>query len=150
MRLMKINTLRSPVRNIVVAIVFSLAMNGIGFAQEAAKAEEQAKKAIIKTLPPAYNSQMRRLAEILGAIHYLRELCDAREGSLWRDQMENIITNEEPSPERKADLISRFNRGYRTYREIYRECTPTAIEAINLYMRQGTRLAGEIPNRFGR
>jgi len=106
--------------------------------------------AAIKTLPPAYNDEMLRLAEILGALHYLRELCGANEKLLWRDQMANIIDKEEPSSKRKAELIGRFNRGFRTYQEIYRECTPTAIEAVNLYLRQGTKLAGEIPGRFGR
>lgn len=104
----------------------------------------------VKTLPPAYNNEMLRLAEIVGALHYLRELCGANEKLLWRDQMANIIANEDPKAERKAELIGRFNRGFRTYQEIYRECTPTAIEAVNLYLRQGTKLAGEIPGRFGR
>ena len=114
---------------------------------EAVPEEAQTK---LKTLPPAYNDEMLRLAEIIGALHYLRELCGANEKLLWRDQMANIIANEDPNPVRKAELISRFNRGFRTYQEIYRECTPTAVEAVNLYLRQGTKLAGEIPGRFGR
>ena len=120
------------------------------FAQTKKKPAQEEPKPQVKTLPPAYNDQMLRLAEILGSIHYLRDLCGASEGTLWRDQMENIISSEEPTAERKAELISRFNRGFRTYREVYRECTPTAVEAVNLYMRQGTRLAGEIPSRYGR
>ncbi|MCF6321501.1 MAG: TIGR02301 family protein [Rhizobiaceae bacterium] len=113
-------------------------------------AEEAPKSPIIKTLPPAYNDQMARLAEILGSIQYLRNLCGAGEGLLWREQMANIIAGEEPIEERKADMISRFNRGFRAYRDIYRECTPSAVEVVNRYMRQGKRLSGEIPNQYGR
>lgn len=119
-------------------------------AQSNATPPDEQSKPVIKTLPPAYNDKMLRLAEILGALHYLRDLCEAREGMLWREQMENVLAKEEPTPERKAALIARFNRGYRTYREIYRKCTSSAVEAVNLYMRQGTRLSGEIPNRYGR
>ena len=31
-----------------------------------------------------YDDKLLRLSEILGAIHYLRELCGAREGQTWR------------------------------------------------------------------
>jgi uncharacterized protein (TIGR02301 family) len=119
-------------------------------AQKKNEAVPEGTQTKLKTLPPAYNNEMLRLAEIIGALHYLRELCGANEKLLWRDQMANIIVNEDPNAKRKAELIGRFNRGFRTYQEIYRECTPTAIEAVNLYLRQGTKLAGEIPGRFGR
>ncbi len=104
----------------------------------------------IKTLPPAYNDKMLRLAEILGSIHYLRDLCKTAEGHLWRKQMENMIANEQPTARRKAELIGRFNRGYRTFREIHRQCTTGAAEAANRYLREGRRISGEIPDRYGR
>ena len=103
----------------------------------------------IRSLPPAYDETMMRLAEILGALHYLRELCGAKEGTLWRDEMQQLIEKEEPDETRKAKLISRFNRGFRSYQEIHRECTDTAAEAANRFLRQATRLAAEIPGRYG-
>lgn len=120
-------------------------------AQEVVKVDPDAVEAPkITVLPPAYDNQMMRLAEILGALHYLRELCGAKEEQLWRDEMKNLIEQEEPTVERRAMLTARFNRGFRGYREIYRTCTAAAIEANKRYLRQGTRLAGEIPNRYGR
>jgi len=104
----------------------------------------------IKVLPPAYNTQMMRLSEILGSLHYLRELCGADEGQQWREQMENIIVQEAPIEERKAQMIANFNRGFRGFQETYRECTDAAIEANNRYIFEGAKLAGEIPTRFGR
>lgn len=103
----------------------------------------------IRTLPPAYNDQMMRLAEILGSLHYLRDLCGAEENQLWRDQMQDMLTKENPSRDRRLKLTARFNRGFRSYQEIYRECTPSAAEAANRYLRQGTRIAAEIPSRYG-
>ena len=113
-----------------------------------ASAQEEA-PAQVEVLPPAYDPQMMRLAEILGSLHYLRDLCEAGEGQRWREQMEALIEAEEPTPQRRAALIARFNRGFRGYKEIYRECTPAAAEAANRYLRQGVRLAAEIPGRYG-
>lgn len=113
-------------------------------AAAAAPAQPQA-----ETLPPAYDEQMMRLAEILGSLHYLRELCGAKEGQLWRNEMEKLIVQEAPSELRKQKLTARFNRGFRGFQEIYRECTPSAAEAANRYLRQGVRLAAEIPGRYG-
>jgi len=111
---------------------------------------EQNPSAKLRTLPPAYENQMLRLAEILGSLHYLRELCKANEGQTWRDEMQAMLTAEQPDETRRALLIARFNYGFRGYREIYRECTPAAAEASNQYLKQGLRLATEIPSRFGR
>ncbi len=116
----------------------------------AAKVAPEIVKPTIKTLPPAYNDKMLRLAEVLGSLHYLRELCGAKEGMLWRDQMENVLAKEEPTPKRKADLISRFNRGHRTFQEIYRSCTPLAVEAVNSYLREGGLVSASIASRYGR
>ena len=117
---------------------------GVAFAQEKQEAAPPE-----QLLPPAYEAQMMRLAEILGSLHYLRELCGAGDGQRWRDEMESLLEKEEPTPQRRAELIGRFNRGFRGYKEIYRECTPAAAEAANRYLRQGIRLADEIPNRYG-
>lgn len=100
-------------------------------------------------LPPAYEKEMLRLSEVLGALHYLRGLCNANEGSLWRDEMQALLVAEDPTPARKQLLVGSFNRGYRGFSEVYRECTPTAAEAANRYLKQGVRLAAEIPGRFG-
>ena len=142
----------------VLTLVIALLTIGMAampvHAQQAAKADpstkEQKQPDGPTLLPPAYEDEMMRLAEILGALHYLRDLCDAKEGQLWRDQMQELLDKEEPTPARRAELIARFNRGYRGFREIYRECTPAAAEAANRYLRQGTRIAAEIPNRYGR
>ena len=104
----------------------------------------------VRVLPPAYEQEMLRLSEILGALHYLRELCGAKEGQLWREQMQQLIEKEEPTPERQAQMIARFNHGFRGYRETYRECTPAAVEAHDRFITEGAKISLEIPSRFGR
>lgn len=119
-------------------------------AEEAQGEETQSEEPKIKTLPPAYEGQLMRLSEILGALHYLRNLCGADEGQLWRDEMQNLIAAEKPSQQSQAQMVAAFNRGFRGYAEIHRECNEPAIEAANQFLAQGTRIAAEIPNRYGR
>ena len=40
---------------------------------------------------PPYEQDLMRLSEILGALHYLRPLCGAPDGTLWRDEMQALI-----------------------------------------------------------
>lgn len=99
---------------------------------------------------PAYDPPLVRLSEILGATHYLRQLCGSGEGSLWRDQMQALIDAENPDPERRARLVDAFNRGYQGFRSVYRTCTPAATLAISRYMEEGAKIARDVTARYGR
>ncbi len=90
--------------------------------------------------------QLFRLAEILGSLHYLRELCGAKEGQLWREQMREIVSAEGTSALRRAKLVDNFNRGYRDYSRTYRTCTQAAILAIQRYITQGSAIAETLTN----
>ncbi|ODT08340.1 MAG: TIGR02301 family protein [Mesorhizobium sp. SCN 65-20] len=89
-----------------------------------------------------------RLAEVLGSLHFLRNLCGEK-GTQWREQMENLLKAENPSPERKARFIASFNRGYRSFEGTYTACTASATEAIDRYMKEGETLSRDIASRFG-
>lgn len=88
-----------------------------------------------------YDDKLLRLSEILGAIHYLRELCGAHEGQTWRNQMRNLIESEGTTAIRRAKLVKSFNKGYRGYRRTYRSCTESAKTAIDRFMEEGAALA---------
>jgi uncharacterized protein (TIGR02301 family) len=88
-----------------------------------------------------YDAKLLRLAEILGAVHYLRELCGAQEGQLWRDQMKEIVKNEGSTAVRRAKLVNSFNDGYRGYRRTYRTCTSSATLAITRFSTEGAQIA---------
>jgi uncharacterized protein (TIGR02301 family) len=137
---------------VLVALAIFLAGTPVMAQTEDNAAEEQEEapsEPQIRTLAPAYDPEMMRLAEILGALHYLRNLCSSGEGQTWRNQMQQLIDREEPTEQRRAELVARFNRGYRGFSEIYTECTPAAAEAANRYLRQGIRLSADIPERYG-
>ncbi|AHB48131.1 hypothetical protein W911_06625 [Hyphomicrobium nitrativorans NL23] len=87
-----------------------------------------------------YDEQLLRLAEILGAVHYLRELCSADDGQLWRDRMKELLDTEGATALRKARLTRSFNQGYRSYRRTYATCTPTAQSSIERFLVEGIEI----------
>ncbi len=91
-----------------------------------------------------YDNKLMRLAEILGAVHYLRELCGADEGQLWRDQMKEILRNEGTTAVRRAKLVNSFNDGYRGYRRTYRTCTQSATLATRRFSTEGAQIAASL------
>ncbi|PSH67972.1 TIGR02301 family protein [Phyllobacterium brassicacearum] len=97
---------------------------------------------------PLYEAKLLRLAEVIGSIHSLRNLCGEK-SSQWRDRMDSLLLAENPDPARKARLIASFNRGYRTFNETYSSCTSQAIAAIDRYQAEGMRLSSEIVSGYG-
>jgi len=91
-----------------------------------------------------YDAKLMRLAEILGAVHYLRELCGANEGQTWRKRMEELIEGEGNASLRRAQLTSRFNNGYRSYSRTYQSCTPSAQTAVTRFLAEGSEIATEL------
>ena len=91
-----------------------------------------------------YDDKLMRLAEILGAVHYLRELCGADEGQLWREQMKEILRNEGTTAVRRAKLVNKFNDGYRGYRRTYRTCTQSATLASRRFSTEGAQIASAL------
>ena len=98
--------------------------------------------------PAPFDNDLQRLAEILGALHYLRGVCNANEGQKWRDQMQALIDAEIPDGERRRKIVASFNRGYRGFQQTYRTCTPAADLAIRRYLDEGSRISREITARY--
>ena len=89
-----------------------------------------------------------RLAEVLGSLHFLRNLCGEK-GDQWRGLMERLLTAENPDEERRARFVANFNRGYRSFEGTYTSCTASATEAIGRYTVEGETLARELAARYG-
>jgi uncharacterized protein (TIGR02301 family) len=98
--------------------------------------------------PTPYDRDLQRLAEILGALHFLRGICGSNEGQKWRNEAQSLIDTEAPSGERHEQMIASFNRGYRAFQQSYRTCTPAADFAIRRYLAEGARIARDITARY--
>jgi len=88
-----------------------------------------------------YDERLLRLCEVLGAVHYLRELCGANDGQLWRDRMRELMEAEGSSALRRAKLTRSFNNGYRSYSRTYSTCTASAQTAISRFLAEGADIA---------
>jgi uncharacterized protein (TIGR02301 family) len=96
----------------------------------------------------ALEDSLARLSEILGALHYLRGVCDSGEGNRWRNEMQALVEAEGNTPERKSRMIASFNRGFRGFQQTYRNCTPAAGTATRRYLEEGAKLSREVTARY--
>lgn len=112
----------------------------------------------VVTVPPAldtekptpYDDRLGRLSEIVGAVHYLRNLCNASGEVEWRQSLQALLDAEtKEEPKRRAKLTAAYNRGYRSFAAVYTSCTPAALRAEENYRNEGATLATEITARYG-
>jgi uncharacterized protein (TIGR02301 family) len=99
--------------------------------------------------PPPYEPQLLRLAEMTGALAYLRNLCGAGDGEKFRAKMAELLEAEGVSEARRDLLAGAYNRGFRDYQTTYRMCTPAASAVIDRYLTETARLAAEVAGRYG-
>ena len=119
-------------------------------AEENAGKETPAAAAAVEEKPAPYDERLERLSEILGAVHYLRNLCMDKAEDNWRASVQRIIELEAgKEPKRQEKLTAAFNRGYRSFAAIYTACTDSAVVAEERYRNEGATLATEITARFG-
>lgn len=102
----------------------------------------------VTTQDPPYHAKLLRLSEVLGSVHFLRNLC-GETGASWRNSMADLMDSEKPTAARKAQLTASFNHGYRAFDGVYVRCTGSAISALDGYMKEGTALSQEIASRYG-
>lgn len=85
-----------------------------------------------------------QLAEILGAVHHLRDVCGTNEGQLWRNKMIEMLGVLEPTDTERQQLVKNFNDSYYRYKNTYPACTATAARQSDKLMQDGQRLAEEL------
>ena len=98
--------------------------------------------------PPPYEPQLLRLAELMGALTYLRDLCGAGDGAAFRAKFASLLETEATAPARKETLAGAFNRGLRDYEMTYRACTPAAREIVARFLDEAARIAKDVATRY--
>ncbi len=116
--------------------------NGTGGATENGEADAKNPPAP----PPPYEPQILRLAEILGGLSYLDDICGSKDD--WRAKMQELLQAEAKTEDRKERLAGTFNRSFHDYEQTYQTCTPNAQIVISRFLAEGGKLAREIINKF--
>lgn len=88
-----------------------------------------------------YEQNLQRLSEILGAMHYLQQICKAFTNKTWRNQMIELIKVEKAKGEKEARLTASFNRGYSKYQDWFTSCTDGAHVEIERFTIEGSELS---------
>jgi uncharacterized protein (TIGR02301 family) len=133
-------------RRVLTIIAIGLAVSAQ--APRTAESPPAGPRTTIQGGPAPFDPDLMRLAEILGALQYLRTLCGANEGSKWRDQMQSLLDAEAPKGYRHNRLVANFNRGFRSFQQTYRTCTPAATVAVRRYLDEGAKISREITARY--
>lgn len=136
---------------------FALVFTG-GLALLPAAAFSQAVTAPLKAMPNAggapnrtlslYDEKLNRMAEILGSLHYLYNLCGSQT-DIWRDYMQKFIPALRADARRQQRLYAAFNRSYEAFAGNYAACTKAAKEAAERYRLEGQNLSRNLVDHFG-
>jgi uncharacterized protein (TIGR02301 family) len=100
------------------------------------------------TAPP-YEPQILRLAEMMGALAYLRDLCGAGDSADFRARIAALLDAEGADQQRRDLIAGAYNKGFRDYATNYRACGPSANAVIQHYLTETARLAADIASRYG-
>jgi uncharacterized protein (TIGR02301 family) len=98
--------------------------------------------------PAPYDHDLQRLSEILGALHFLRGICNRNEGQKWRNEALALINAEAPSGKRHDQMVASFNHGYSDFQQSYRTCTSAADIVIRRYLQEGASIARDLTARY--
>jgi uncharacterized protein (TIGR02301 family) len=133
---------------VTLALVFALAQ---GAATATTKPTPSPTPSPAPTRPEAapYEADLLRLAELMGALTYLRDLCHDGDGQKFRDSLARLIEADTRAAEAKEQMAGAFNRGLEGYRLTYRLCTSNARAAIDAYLEETQRIAKDIAARYG-
>lgn len=90
-----------------------------------------------------------RLAEILGSVHHLREVCGAHEGALWRNKMIDMLNVADLDAGTRQVMVSHFNEAYYQARAAFPDCSDSAAAKANSLFDEARRLAARLSGTDG-
>jgi uncharacterized protein (TIGR02301 family) len=98
---------------------------------------------------PAFQSDLLRLSEIMGALSHLEAICGHADHALWRDRMARLIDAQAMAPPDRQLYVGAFNQGFDSFANIHRSCTPQARTIIERYLAEGGGIAARIGAGYG-
>jgi uncharacterized protein (TIGR02301 family) len=140
------------VKQLILAALL-LAPN-LTFAAETAKQKvPEPPPAPVEGPPPPFQPQLLKLAETMGSIAFLADLCPdlhapGEDGTMWRGKAANLAEAEANGPRLKGLLAGAYNRGYLSYEVNYQACTEAAKLSFVRDLAAINTLAAELARRY--
>jgi uncharacterized protein (TIGR02301 family) len=98
--------------------------------------------------PAAYEPELLRLAEVLGTLSYMTNLCEQRGSESWQPRMTQLIDAEGTTVLRRERLAGAYNRGYIGHQSAHRTCSDASRLVIERLIQQGQKLTRELSTRY--
>lgn len=98
-------------------------------------------------IDPAYQPEMERLAEIMGALYHLDDLC-LRSGVDWRLQLAELMDLDEVDDDRRERLAGAFNANYADFQQTHSRCTDSATLLTSRFLEEGAKISYDIHIRY--
>lgn len=112
------------------------------------KTEKQEPAPAFKQAP--YDDKLVQLAEVLGSLDFIRNLCERDGEPQWKAMMGQLLDSDaKDEAARREKLTAAFNRGYRTFSAIQTTCSAQLRATAERYRNEGATLATEIATRYG-
>jgi uncharacterized protein (TIGR02301 family) len=89
-----------------------------------------------------------RLAEILGALSYLTQLCEPTHKDSYRVQMQALMDAEANASPRREEYAGAFNRGYRGIAATYARCTDNARALATRFRDEGVAIIRQVRGQY--
>ncbi len=142
-----------------LAILLIAALSAPGMAQQqaapqpqrrAAPSPQPPKEPVRPPLPAEYEKPMLELSETLGSLAFLTTLCRPNERpNPWQKRMETLVESEGAAQGNRERLMGAYNSGFSTFSTTYRQCTDAARAARSILVREASRLARALEQRYG-
>jgi uncharacterized protein (TIGR02301 family) len=132
----------------LVSVLLSLWLTGAAVAQQRPAAPPAPKEEPAPELPPAYEPDILRLAEVLGTLGYLSALCEQPGSESWQQRMTQLLEAEGVTQQRKERLAGAYNRGYLGHQPAHRICTERSRLVIDRLLEQGQKITRDLATRY--
>jgi len=96
---------------------------------------------------PPYQQEMERLANIMGALYHLDELC-LNSTIDWRQEFADLMELDEVDEDRQERLTAAFNNGYLDFSRLHVRCTANAETVTRRFVVEGAEITKNIHTRF--
>ncbi|MDB5572366.1 MAG: hypothetical protein JWN93_3549 [Hyphomicrobiales bacterium] len=143
---------RAVLRGLACALALALVATAPALAQQtrprqSAPAPVAPAPAPLESTPP-YERQLLRLAEIMGALAWLSDICGSGESAQWQKRMSALMDAEGATDARRERLAGAYNRGFRGYEAVHRSCTPSAELIMGRFLEEGARIARDVASQY--
>ena len=89
----------------------------------------------------------------MGSLAFFSELCGPPEGiaqkDVWRQKAQDFVVTDQMPQARRERFAGAYNRGFQSYRVVYRNCTDNARLSVERLMKDGARVTRELASRSG-